>query len=69
MSAFRMLVSRLPFVPNNEILFAGLVVFLLGHEPQVGELMTMIAALRLGTHLVVGAGLAIADLVMTEKPN
>jgi hypothetical protein len=68
MSAFRMLVSRLPFVPNNEIVFAGFVVFLLGHEPQVGELMTMIATLRLGAHLVVGAGLAIADLVVTRKP-
>jgi hypothetical protein len=69
MSAFRMLVSRLPFVPNNELLFAGFVVFLLGREPQVGELMTMIAALTLGTHIVVGASLAIADLVMTEKPS
>jgi hypothetical protein len=67
MSAFRMLVSRLPLVPNNELLFAGFVVFLLGREPQVGELMTMIAALTLGTHVVVGAGLAIADLVMTKK--
>jgi hypothetical protein len=67
MSALRMLVSRLPFVPNKDVLFAGFAVFLLGHEPQVGVLMTMMAALTLATHVVVGAGFAIADLITTEK--
>lgn len=67
MSALRMLVSRLPFVPNKDVLFAGIALFLLGHEPQVGALMTMMATLTLAMHLVVGTGFAIADLVQAEK--
>jgi hypothetical protein len=63
LSALRMLVSRLPFVPNTDILFAGVAVLLLGHEPQVGALMAMIAAVTLATHVIVGASLAIADLL------
>jgi hypothetical protein len=69
MSALRMLVSRLPFVPNKDVLFAGVAVFLLGHEPQVGALMTMMAVLTLATHVVVGAAFAVADLVPSEKLN
>jgi hypothetical protein len=67
MSALRMLISRLPFVPNKDVLFAGFAVFLLGHEPQVGALMTMMATLTLTMHVLVGAGFAIADLVQTEN--
>jgi hypothetical protein len=66
MSALRMLVSRLPFVPNKDLVFAGLAVFLLGLEPQVGVLMTMMAALTLATHIAVGAGFAIVDLARGE---
>jgi hypothetical protein len=66
MSALRMLVSRLPFVPNKDLVFAGLAVFLVGFEPQVGALMTMMAALTLAAHVVVGAGFAIAELARVE---
>jgi hypothetical protein len=67
LSALRMLVTRLPFLPNKDLVFAGLAVVLLGHEPQVGALMTMVAAVTLAAHVVVGACFALADLVQPER--
>jgi hypothetical protein len=54
LSALRMLVSRLPLLPNKDIVFAGLAVFLIGHDAEIGALMTMMASLILATHLVLG---------------
>jgi hypothetical protein len=62
LSALRLLLSRLPLLPNKDIVFAGLAVFLIGHDVQIGALMTMMASLILGTHLVVGLGLVASDV-------
>ena len=62
LSALRLLLSRLPLMPNKDIVFAGLAVFLIGHDVQIGALMTMMASLILGTHLIVGLGLVAGDI-------
>ncbi len=62
LSALRLLLSRLPLLPNKDIVFAGLAVFLIGHDVQIGALMTMMASLILGTHILVGLGLVASDL-------
>ncbi|MBC7504973.1 MAG: hypothetical protein H7267_04515 [Sandarakinorhabdus sp.] len=62
LSALRLLLSRLPLLPNKDIVFAGLAVFLIGHDVQIGALMTMMASLILVTHLVVGLGLVASDI-------
>ncbi len=62
LSTLRMLVSRLPFLPNKDVVFAGIAVFMLGPQTQVASLLTMIAGILLLTHLVVGGALAVADL-------
>jgi hypothetical protein len=62
LSALRLLLSRLPLLPNKDIVFAGLAVFLIGHDVQIGALMTMMASLILGTHLLVGLGLVASDI-------
>lgn len=67
LAALRMLISRLPLVPNKEVVFSGMAVFLLGQEAPVAELLAMIAGAVLATHLCVGALLALADLVETGK--
>lgn len=54
LSAMRMLLSRLPFLPNKDVVFAGLAVFMIGHDAEVGALMTMMASLLLVTHLGLG---------------
>jgi hypothetical protein len=54
LATLRMLISRLPLIPNKDVLFAGLSVLLLGHDVEVAALLTMIAGALLVTHLLVG---------------
>jgi hypothetical protein len=54
LSAMAMLLSRLPFLPNARIVFAGLAAFLIGHDAEVTRLMAMMAGLTLATHLLIG---------------
>ncbi|MBN8500797.1 MAG: hypothetical protein J0M19_06570 [Sphingomonadales bacterium] len=67
MATLRMLVSRLPLLPNKDVVFAGIAVFLLGHDVEIAGLMTLMAVLLLVTHLVVGAVFAALDLFDAEK--
>lgn len=70
LATLRMLVSRLPLIPNKDVVFAGLAVFLLGHEAEVGDLMTMMAGLMLAAHLAVGGLFGGAELVCSRLgPN
>jgi hypothetical protein len=54
LSAMRMLLSRLPFLPNKDVVFAALAVFMIGQDAEVGALMAMMASLLLATHLGLG---------------
>ncbi len=54
LSAMRMLLSRLPFLPNKDVVFAALAVFMIGQDAEVGALMAMMASLLLVTHLGLG---------------
>ncbi|WP_375404598.1 hypothetical protein [uncultured Sphingomonas sp.] len=56
LAAGRLLVSRLPLVPNKELLFANLAIMALGGDGALAELMAFTAALT----LVVDAGLLAA---------
>jgi hypothetical protein len=61
LATLRMLLSRLPLLPNKDIVFAGLAVFLVGHDAEIAALMTMMASLILTTHLGVGLSLVAAE--------
>ncbi|MEY3267422.1 MAG: hypothetical protein RL480_182 [Pseudomonadota bacterium] len=61
LATLRMLLSRLPLLPNKDIVFAGLAVFLIGHDAEIGALMTMMASLILCTHLFMGLGLVASE--------
>ena len=63
LATLRMLVSRLPLIPNKDLVFAGVAVFTLGHETDIASLMALIAGLTIAAHLLVGAVVAMADLV------
>jgi hypothetical protein len=67
LSALRLLISRLPFVPNKDVVFAGVAVFLIGHDAEIGTLMTMMATLILATHLVLGITLVSAEAIGWKK--
>lgn len=63
LSTFRMLISRLPFVPNKDLVFAGLTSFMIGHDAEITQLLAMVAGLMLATHVLLGIALALGDLV------
>ncbi|WP_156135491.1 hypothetical protein [Novosphingobium malaysiense] len=67
LSTLRLLVSRLPLMPNKDLLFAGIAVVVLGHEHDIAALMTLMAGLILATHLLLGSVIAINDLANPEK--
>lgn len=67
LSTLRQLLSRLPFLPNKDIAFAGLAVFLVGRDLEIGALMTMMASVTLAAHLILGAALALGELGAPER--
>jgi hypothetical protein len=67
LSALRLLISRLPFVPNKDVVFAGVAVFLIGHDAEIGTLMTMMATLILATHMTLGILLVSAEAIGWQK--
>jgi hypothetical protein len=66
LATIRLLISRLPFVPNKDVVFAGLAVFMLGHDVEIASLLTLMAGLILLTHVLVGSTFALSDLLRKE---
>jgi hypothetical protein len=52
LAAGRLLVSRLPLVPNKDLLFANFAILLIGQDKTLSELVAFTAALTLLTHVV-----------------
>ncbi|MDD3799557.1 MAG: hypothetical protein PHE36_10310 [Novosphingobium sp.] len=67
LALLRQLVSRLPFVPNKDVVFASIAIFLLGEDAKIAALMALIAGVLLATHLVVALVLGLAGLVKGEE--
>jgi hypothetical protein len=60
LASLQILVSRLPLVPNKDVVFAGICVLLIGHDTRVIELAAQIASLVLIGHILVAGGLTAA---------
>ena len=67
LATLRMLISRLPLMPNKDVVFAGLTVLLLGKGADVAALMALMAVLLLAAHLAVGTVFGLVGLFDTEK--
>jgi hypothetical protein len=67
LATIRLLISRLPFVPNKDVVFAGLAVFMLGHDVEIASLLTLMAGLILLSHILVGSTFALSDLFREES--
>jgi len=59
----RQLLSRLPLLPNKDVVFAGLAVLLIGPHVAIASLMALMAALILAFHLGTGLIFGVGDLV------
>jgi len=62
LSAGRMLVSRLPLVPNKDLLFANFAITLIGYSNDLSALMAVTAALTLLVHAVLVAVFSLLSL-------
>jgi len=67
LGTLRMLVSRLPLLPNKDLVFTGMAVFLLGHDLEIAALMMMFAAITLGAHIVAAVISGLAGVVETRR--
>lgn len=62
LQAGRLLVSRVPLIPNKDLLFASAVVIFAGGDSEVAALMSMTTMALLSLHFLVFATLAAIDL-------
>ena len=64
LAAGRLLVSRLPLVPNKDLLFANFAILLIGRGEALSELIAFTAALTLLAHAAVIGGFGLQALLM-----
>jgi hypothetical protein len=67
LSMIRLLVGRLPFLPNKEALFAIIAVFLVGQDSAVSTLITLTATTILALHVIVAALLGALALLFPNR--
>jgi hypothetical protein len=65
--ALRQLLSRLPLLPNKDIAFATVALFLIGDHINLVTMVAMTSSVILCTHLMLGAVLAITDLMARDR--
>ena len=64
LSTIRILLTRLPFVPNQDGLFVSVAIVLIGSKQTLlAETIAMVAGLNICVHLVIGVLIFINDLV------
>ena len=63
--ALRLVVTRLPLIPNKDLLFAAVLVFFVGNDARIATLMALITTLVFATHLALGAIMAGGDLALS----
>ena len=67
LATIRLLISRLPLLPNKDLVFAGVAVFVLGHDVEIASSLALVAGLILLAHLLVGGAFATVDLLQRER--
>lgn len=60
LSAARLLVGRLPLIPNKDLLFASFAILLIGQDRALTEMIAFVSALTLAVHVVLVVAFAIA---------
>jgi hypothetical protein len=67
LAALQLCVTRLPFVPNKDLLFANAALLIAGPDSQIGRLMALTAGFILAMHLIVGLALSTTNLVREAR--
>lgn len=67
LSAARMLVSRLPMVPNKDLVFATIAGMLVGQHAQMAQMLALVAGMILVVHAALILGLALLGLLAPNR--
>lgn len=67
LGTLRQLVSRLPFLPSKDVVFAGIAAFLIGRDNEIVSAMALMATLILAAHLVVGVVLGAIGIMRESR--
>lgn len=67
LATMRLLISRLPLIPNKDIAFAGVATLLVGEHLKIGVMIAMVSMLILATHVILFLALTVLDAVRKEK--
>ncbi|MFD1786041.1 hypothetical protein ACFSC3_00500 [Sphingomonas floccifaciens] len=67
LSAARLLVSRLPLVPNKDLLFANFAILLIGQGEALSDLMAFTAALTLAIHVALIGVFGLHTLIVRNR--
>lgn len=62
LTTMRLLLSRLPFLPNKDLAFAGLAAFFVGNDSLLVAAMALMASISLAAHIMVGMTLGAVEL-------
>ena len=67
LSAARMLVSRLPMVPNKDLVFATIAGMLVGQHAQMAQMLALVAGMILIVHAALILGLALLGVLTRNR--
>jgi len=67
LQTLRLLVSRLPLVPNKDILFASAAILIIGHDSKISALMSLIAMAMVALHLITFVLLLLGDGIARSR--
>lgn len=66
LAAGRLVVARLPLLPNKDLLFANFAIMFIGHGEALSDLVAFVATLTLFTHAVLMAAFGLPALARKE---
>ncbi len=67
LATMRQLLSRLPFMPNKDVIFVSLATFFVGRDTEVVNAMAVLASLTVAAHLVVGLTFGLTGLIREKS--
>lgn len=67
LATMRQLLSRLPFMPNKDVIFVGLASFIVGRDTDIVNAMALLATLTVAAHVAVGLALGVTGLIREKS--
>ncbi|MDR2856979.1 MAG: hypothetical protein LBV50_03935 [Novosphingobium sp.] len=69
LATVRQLLSRLPFLPNKDVAFAGVAAYLVGPNAPIAAAITLVSTLIVAAHLLVGGFVGLSELIGEDTRN